>query len=66
MVGNKPLIFSSAYPHEVDAATCKHELQELQENKELTADDKDAILFRNAQRFYRLGEGPAQGARAAE
>ena len=64
VVGNKPFLFSSDYPHEVDAATCKHELQELQENEELTDDDKDAILFRNAQRFYRLGEGAAQGARA--
>jgi len=53
-------LFSSDYPHEVDAATCKHELQELEENEELSDDDKDAILFRNAQRFYRLGEGVAQ------
>ena len=60
VVGNKPFLFSSDYPHEVDAATCKHELQELEENEELSDDDKDAILFRNAQRFYRLGEGAAQ------
>ena len=55
MVGNKPFLFSSDYPHEVDAATCKHELQELQENEELTADDKDAA------RFYHLGEGRTGG-----
>jgi predicted TIM-barrel fold metal-dependent hydrolase len=53
-VGNKPFVYSSDYPHEVDAETCKHELEELKENKELTNEDKEAILFRNAQRFYQL------------
>ena len=54
VVGNKPFIFSSDYPHEVDAETCKTELEELRENRRLTAEDKEAILFRNAARFYRL------------
>jgi predicted TIM-barrel fold metal-dependent hydrolase len=54
VAGNKPFVFSTDYPHEVDAETCKHELEELRENTQLSADDKDAILFRNAQRFYRL------------
>jgi predicted TIM-barrel fold metal-dependent hydrolase len=54
IVGNKPFVYSTDYPHEVDADTCKHELEELQENPELTALDKEAILFRNAQRFYQL------------
>ena len=53
-VGNKPFIFSSDYPHEVDAGTCQAELEELQENPRLTSDDKEAILFRNSCRFYRL------------
>ncbi len=55
MTGNKPFVFSTDYPHEVDAETCKHELEELRENPELTIADKDAILSGNAQRFYRLG-----------
>jgi len=54
IVGNKPFMFSSDYPHEVDAETCKHELAELRDNPELTPEDKEAILFRNAQRFYQL------------
>lgn len=54
IVGNKPFIFSSDYPHEVDAVTCKKELEELKENQELTTADKEAILFDNARRFYRL------------
>jgi predicted TIM-barrel fold metal-dependent hydrolase len=54
VVGNKPFVYSTDYPHEVDAETCKHELEELRENSELTDADKEAILFGNAQRFYQL------------
>ncbi|HWP60022.1 MAG TPA: amidohydrolase family protein [Candidatus Acidoferrales bacterium] len=54
VLGNKPFIFSSDYPHEVDAETCKAELEELRENPRLSAADKEAVLFRNSQRFYRL------------
>jgi hypothetical protein len=54
ITGNKPYVFSTDYPHEVDAQTCKHELEELRENDLLTADDKRAILRGNAERFYRL------------
>ncbi len=32
ITGNKPYVFSTDYPHEVDAETCKHELEELREN----------------------------------
>ena len=56
ITGNKPYVFSTDYPHEVDAATCKHELAELRENNRLSTADKDAILFGNAQRFYRLAQ----------
>jgi predicted TIM-barrel fold metal-dependent hydrolase len=54
VVGNKPFIFSSDYPHEVDAETCKAELEELRENPRLAQEDKEAILLRNSLRFYRL------------
>ncbi|HXG53030.1 MAG TPA: amidohydrolase family protein [candidate division Zixibacteria bacterium] len=54
IVGNKPFVFSTDYPHEVDAETCKHELEELQENPELKTEDKQAVLSRNARRFYGL------------
>ena len=56
MVGNEPFMYSSDFPHEVNATTCKHELDELIENAELSADDKDAILYRNAESFYGIGE----------
>jgi predicted TIM-barrel fold metal-dependent hydrolase len=54
ITGNKPYLFSTDYPHEVDAETCKHELAELRENTQLSQADKEAILFGNAQRFYQL------------
>ena len=54
VVGNKPFIFSSDFPHEVNNDTCKAELEELNENKRLTQADKDAVRYRNAQRFYGL------------
>jgi predicted TIM-barrel fold metal-dependent hydrolase len=56
VTGNKPYVFSTDYPHEVDAQTCKHELEELRENTKLTDADKEAILYVNAQRFYQLGK----------
>lgn len=54
IVGNKPFIFSSDFPHEVNNHTCKAELEELDENSRLTKADKDAVRYRNAERFYRL------------
>jgi hypothetical protein len=54
VVGNKPFIFSSDFPHEVNNDTCKAELEELDENPRLTTADKDAIRYRNAERFYGL------------
>jgi predicted TIM-barrel fold metal-dependent hydrolase len=54
VTGNKPYVFSTDYPHEVDAQTCKHELQELRDNLQLSAADKEAILSGNARRFYQL------------
>jgi predicted TIM-barrel fold metal-dependent hydrolase len=51
-LGNKPFLYSSDFPHEVTRDSCIEELNELQENKELTNADKEAILHKNAQRFY--------------
>ena len=55
VVGNKPFIFSSDFPHEVNNDTCKQELEELDENQRLTQEDKDGVRYRNAERFYGLG-----------
>ena len=54
IVGNKPFIFSSDFPHEVNNETCKAELEELDENSRLTEADKNAVRYRNAERFYAL------------
>ena len=55
MVGNKPFIYSSDFPHEVNNETCKEEIGEVRESGKLSTDDKAAILHRNAERFYALG-----------
>jgi predicted TIM-barrel fold metal-dependent hydrolase len=51
-VGNKPFFYSSDFPHEVTNESCKKDLGELMESDVITEDDKAAILFRNAERFY--------------
>jgi predicted TIM-barrel fold metal-dependent hydrolase len=54
VVGHSPFIYSSDFPHEVTNQSCKHDIGELLESPALTQEDKEAILYRNAQRFYRL------------
>lgn len=54
IVGNKPFLYSSDFPHEVTLKSCKHDIAELMESEEISADDKTAMLYRNAERFYRL------------
>jgi predicted TIM-barrel fold metal-dependent hydrolase len=54
VVGNQPFLYSSDFPHEVTNQSCKHDIEELLESEELTQDDKEAILARNAERFYRI------------
>jgi predicted TIM-barrel fold metal-dependent hydrolase len=54
VVGSEPFIYSSDFPHEVTNESCKHDIQELLESDEMSERDKEAILFRNAERFYRL------------
>ena len=57
MVGNKPWVYSSDFPHEVNNEFCKEELSEVMDSEELTEDDKNAVLSRNAERFYNLPQG---------
>ena len=54
IVGNTPFLYSSDFPHEVTHESCKHDLGELMESDEITADDKAAMLWRNAETFYKL------------
>ena len=53
-VGSEPFLYSSDFPHEVTHASCKEEIREVLENEDLSAADKEAILHRNAERFYNL------------
>ena len=55
MVGAEPFMYSSDFPHEVTPESCRHEIEELLERKDLSDDAKHAILHGNAQRFYRRG-----------
>ena len=54
IVGNSPFLYSSDFPHEVTNESCKHDLGELMESDEITAEDKAAMLYKNAESFYRL------------
>jgi uncharacterized protein len=64
-VGAEAFIFSSDFPHEVNNAMCKEEIEELQENPGLSTADKEAVLCRNAERFYGLTSRTAAAAGAA-
>jgi len=56
LIGSEAFLFSSDFPHEVDNAYCKGEIDELLEHDGLTDADKHAILRGNAQRFYGLSD----------
>ena len=53
-LGNKPFMFSSDFPHEVNNDYCKAEIREIIDNDRLTDDDKHGVLHRNAEHFYAL------------
>lgn len=53
-LGNTPFLYSSDFPHEVTNESCKHDLGELMESTEMSGEDKAAMLYGNAERFYRL------------
>lgn len=51
--GNEAFMYSSDFPHEVNRETVRHEIDELLET-EMADEDKEAILHKNALRFYQL------------
>jgi predicted TIM-barrel fold metal-dependent hydrolase len=53
-IGAQAMVFSSDFPHEVNAETCLHEVEELLENDGVSDDDKHAILYENSLRLYKL------------
>lgn len=54
IAGARAFMFSSDFPHEVNAQTVLREIRELRENDALGEEAKDGILRANAVRFYRL------------
>jgi len=54
VVGNRPFLYSSDFPHEVTLESCRHDIAELLESTELAEADKTAMLSLNAERFYQL------------
>jgi len=54
VAGTGAFMFSSDFPHEVNAETVKKEVRELREREEVSEEAKEAILSGNAARFYRL------------
>ena len=52
--GNEAFMYSSDFPHEVNRDTVRHEINEIMDSDEMSATDKEAILSKNAERFYRL------------
>lgn len=56
-LGSGAFIYSSDFPHEVNNASCKHEIAEFIANDRIAPADKEAVMHGNAQRFYAL-QGP--------
>jgi len=46
--------YASDYPHEVDLPAAQHEIEEVAERKDLTVEERQAILADNARRFFKL------------
>lgn len=51
-IGPEAWMFSSDFPHEVNLASVRGEIEELLEMEELTSDEKQAILHGNSHEFY--------------
>jgi predicted TIM-barrel fold metal-dependent hydrolase len=47
-------VFSSDFPHEVNLDICRHEIEEIVENPQLSESDKAGILHDNAARLYQI------------
>lgn len=51
--GNKPYVFSSDFPHEVNIETCRKSISAINNHVALNSGDKAAILSNNARQLYR-------------
>jgi uncharacterized protein len=52
-IGHKTLLFASDFPHEANVEHAMHELEELMERDDLSADAKSGIFCDNIEAFYR-------------
>jgi predicted TIM-barrel fold metal-dependent hydrolase len=52
-LGGQPFMYSTDFPHEVDVASCRHELEELEEQG-LDAESLRLLRGGTARKFYRL------------
>ncbi len=51
--GNESFVFATDFPHEsFDAKSCRIEIKHILSREDLTQADKEAILGKNAKRFY--------------
>ena len=66
VAGSEPFMYSTDFPHEVNAETCKKELPELIHNGALSEAEKDAILCCNAEVFYGITTHRAQQSGASD
>jgi predicted TIM-barrel fold metal-dependent hydrolase len=51
-LGTNIAMFSTDFPHEVDAKRCQHEIDELLERDDLDDEAKETVLWRNASHLY--------------
>lgn len=54
VAGEQAFMFSSDFPHEVNAQTIQKEIRELREREGISEAAKQAVLRGNAERFYKL------------
>ena len=64
-LGADGFVFSSDFPHEVNHASCRAEIDELLSNDELSAAARNAILHGNAERLYGLRAGEVRAVQSA-
>jgi len=51
--GNHSFVFATDFPHEsFDAQSCRIEIEHLLGREDLSKDDKEAMLAKNAKSFY--------------
>jgi predicted TIM-barrel fold metal-dependent hydrolase len=51
-IGDRVLLYASDFPHEVNVERAQHEIAELRERDDLSAETKRNILHDNVRRFY--------------